>query len=83
MSGCISQCMIVDSRHQVSLCSDDLVGVLVIQSSLHATQQLWDGGQSRDMFLQKLRTDVNNESDGVPVAPLYCLVAVQCQHAIG
>ena len=57
-------------RHQVSLCSDDILGTMKdfgVGGALHSTKKLFDNGTAREGFLGKLRETILDPDNGVSV----------------
>ena len=57
-------------RHQVSLCSDDILGTMKdfgVSGALHSTKKLFDTSAAREGFLAKLRESVLDPDNGVSV----------------
>ena len=57
-------------RHQVSLCSDDVLGTMKdfgVSGALHSTKKLFDTGVAREGFLAKLSDRILDLDDGVSV----------------
>ena len=58
------------ARHQVSLCSDDVVTPQGIGPAMHVTKKLLDASTSRELFLDGMRESITNPRKGVPPATL-------------
>ena len=59
------------ARHQVSLCSDDVVTPQGIGPAMHVTKKLLDASASRELLLDAMRESISNPRGGVPPATLF------------
>jgi hypothetical protein len=53
------------ARHQISLCSDDLLKPSAVSPVMHVTKKLLDNSGSRTLFLDAVRDSITNENTGV------------------